>query len=113
MQLRVMSFNIQSAAHGLPAVAEAIRAAEPDLVALQEVDRVTTRSNRLDQAAELARLTGLPHHRHFRATDYYDGAYGVALVSKFPIDSASQQMLPVDGQIEPRTVARAVVKVQG
>jgi endonuclease/exonuclease/phosphatase family metal-dependent hydrolase len=111
--MRVMTFNIQSGSHGLPAVADAINSAEPDLVAMQEVDCITSRSNQLDQAAELSKLTGLAHHQHFRATDYHGGAYGLALVSRYPIAAVEQQMLPVDKGLEPRTLARAVVSVGG
>jgi endonuclease/exonuclease/phosphatase family metal-dependent hydrolase len=36
-----------------------IRSVQPDLVALQEVDQGTQRTNQVDQPAELARLTGM------------------------------------------------------
>ena len=64
LTLRILSYNIH---HGqgtdgifdLERLARVISSVEPDLVALQEVDRATTRSGGVDQAAELARLTGM------------------------------------------------------
>ena len=62
--VRVMTYNIH---HGegsdgrfdLQRLAQIIRDADPDLVALQEVDRNTARSGGVDQIAELSRLTGM------------------------------------------------------
>jgi endonuclease/exonuclease/phosphatase family metal-dependent hydrolase len=104
-----MTFNIQSGLRGLDGIAKAIRDAGPDLVALQEVDSRSTRSHGLDQAERLAELTGLAYHAHFRATDYYGGAYGVAVLSRFPLVQVRHQALPTPDDLEPRTVATAVV----
>ena len=62
--LRVLSYNIH---HGegvdesldLERIARVIRSVEPDLVALQEVDKGTERTNRVAQAGELSRLCGM------------------------------------------------------
>jgi endonuclease/exonuclease/phosphatase family metal-dependent hydrolase len=111
--LRVMTFNIQSARHGLDKVAETIRSAAPDIVALQEVDVRTRRANGLDQPVELAQRTGLPYYAHFRTTGLYGGDYGVALISRYPLVSVEQHPLPVEPGTEPRTVARVLMKVHG
>ncbi len=111
--LRVMTFNIQSAIHGLDKVAEVIRSASPDIVALQEVDVGSRRANGLDQPAELARRTGLRYYAHFRTTSLYGGDYGVALLSRYPLESVEQHALPVETGTEPRTVARVAMKVHG
>ena len=107
--LRVMTFNIQSAAHGLDAVASLINEAQPDVVALQEVDRFTTRSGGVDQVEALARLTGLPHARFFRTTSLHGGDYGLAVLSRYPVTSSGWRGLPTNGA-EPRGVGRAVVE---
>ncbi|WP_426755233.1 endonuclease/exonuclease/phosphatase family protein [Myxococcus sp. Y35] len=112
-ELRVMTFNIQSGARGLERVAHVIRAAVPDIVALQEVDVGSTRARGLDQTAELSRLTGLKYRAHFRTTDLYGGAYGIALLSRFPLEALAQYPLPVPRGAEPRTLAHAVVEVDG
>jgi endonuclease/exonuclease/phosphatase family metal-dependent hydrolase len=62
--LRVMTYNIHHARGmddvvDLPRIAAIIAAEEPDIVALQEVDRRMARTGGVDQPAELARLTGL------------------------------------------------------
>src|SRR4051812_48094511 len=58
--LRFMTYNIK---HGelssLESIASVIKAQSPDLVALQEVDVLTTRSGKVDQAALLGALTGM------------------------------------------------------
>jgi endonuclease/exonuclease/phosphatase family metal-dependent hydrolase len=112
-ELRVMTFNIQSGVRGLDGVAEVIRAAHPDIVALQEVDRGSRRARGLDQAAELSERTGLPYHAYFRTTDLHGGAYGIALLSRFPLEALAQYPLPVPRGAEPRTVAHALMQVAG
>jgi endonuclease/exonuclease/phosphatase family metal-dependent hydrolase len=108
-----MTFNIQSALKGLDTVAETIRSAQPDIVALQEVDVNTSRSAGLNQSAELAQRTGLRHYAHFRTTTLHGGDYGVGLISRFPLESVEQFPLPVEAGTEPRTVARVLMNVHG
>lgn len=111
--LRVMTFNIQSALRGLDGVAEVIRSSAPDIVALQEVDVGSRRGQGMDQPVELARRTGLPYSAHFRTTDLHGGAYGVAILSRFPLEAVRQYPLPVQRGDEPRTLAHALLKVNG
>lgn len=106
---RVVSYNIR---HGrgmddvvdLDRTAGVIRELSPDLVGLQEVDRGVARSGGTDQAAELGARLGL--HAVFGAfMDYQGGAYGMAILSRFPpIRSWS---IPLPEGNEPR-VALAV-----
>jgi endonuclease/exonuclease/phosphatase family metal-dependent hydrolase len=112
-ELRVMTFNIQSGLGGLEEVAEVILAAAPDVVALQEVDVGSRRARGLHQPAALAERTGLKYHAHFRTTDLHGGAYGVALLSRFPLEAVAQHPLPVPPGTEPRTLAHAVMRVDG
>lgn len=96
--LRVLSYNIH---HGegtdgkldLRRIARVIRNADPDLVALQEVDDKTKRSGGRDQTAELARLTGL-QARFGKAIEFQGGGYGQAVLSRFPIGEATVHTLP-------------------
>lgn len=96
--LRVLCYNIH---HGegmdgktdLLRIARVIRAADPDLVALQEVDDRTKRTSGVDQTAELARLTGLDG-RFGKAIDFQGGGYGQAVLSRFPIGDALVHPLP-------------------
>jgi endonuclease/exonuclease/phosphatase family metal-dependent hydrolase len=70
-RLRVMTYNIHAArgldmrggSGGKPGrlarIADVIRSANPDLIALQEVDVGRARSGALDMASELATMLGL------------------------------------------------------
>ena len=115
--LRVLSYNIH---HGegtdgrvdLPRIAASIRAARPDLVALQEVDRNVRRSGSVDQTAELARLTGL-HGFFGKAIDYDGGEYGQSLLSRFPIDAPLVAWLPGEPDRERRIAVSGRVVVHG
>ncbi len=100
--LRVMSFNIK---HGsgmdnvidLNRTAQAITSQNPDIVALNEVDKNTTRSgSTVDQAATLASLTGMQYYSFGRAIYYSGGEYGNAILSKYPITVL--QNLPIPGE---------------
>ncbi|NNF39061.1 MAG: endonuclease [Gemmatimonadetes bacterium] len=109
--VRVLAYNIH---HGegmdsvidLRRVAELILKHDPDLVALQEIDSVVARTNGVDQAAELGRLTGMTAV-FGRFMPYQGGAYGMALLSRWPIRSTVNHRLP-DGA-EPRSALEAVV----
>jgi endonuclease/exonuclease/phosphatase family metal-dependent hydrolase len=103
--LTVLSYNIR---HGqgmdgrldLERTAAVIRSVSPDVVALQEVDRRTSRSGGVDQAEELGRLTGM-HAAFAKAIDYGGGEYGNAVLSKRPV--VEFEVHPLPGQ-EPRAL---------
>lgn len=109
--LRVMAYNIH---HGegmdeeldLERIAALIREVDPDLVTLQEVDSVTSRTMGVDQVAELGRLTGL-QSVFGRFMAYQGGAYGMALLSAWSVAESVNYRLP-DGE-EPRTALAAIV----
>ena len=113
-QLRILTYNIH---HGqgtdgrfdLARIAGVINAQRPDLVALQEVDRKTTRASGVDQAAELARLTGM-NYAYGPAMEYAGGEYGEAILSRFALASIDNYILPWPDGSEPR--ALLVVKVE-
>jgi endonuclease/exonuclease/phosphatase family metal-dependent hydrolase len=111
--LRLMTYNIKYATRGMDGIAEVLRAANPDIVALQEVDSGSRRAGGADQATVLAERTGLPYHVHFRTRDVDGGAYGIALLSRFPLETLEQYALPVPPGGEPRTVAHALMRVEG
>lgn len=114
--LRVLTYNIHHAEGvdrklDVPRVAKVIAAEKPDLVAVQEVDHKTKRTGGVDQTAELAKLTGL-HGRFGRAIDLEGGAYGQAVLSKFPIRNFTVHELPNEAQREQRIAAAAEVQVR-
>jgi endonuclease/exonuclease/phosphatase family metal-dependent hydrolase len=114
-RLTVMTYNIH---HGegsdkkldLPRIANVITSAKADLVALQEVDLGTERTDRVAQAEELAKLTGM-HFVYGPAMDYQGGNYGDAVLSRFPIRSWRFVMLPWEqgNQREPRVAVVTTV----
>ena len=109
-KIRVASFNIAAGkVSDMTAIAKAIRAMNVDVVALQEVDKLTARSGRVDQAAELAKLTGM-QAVFGRAIDFDGGEYGLAFLSKYPLHDAVIYPLP-SGQREQRIAFSAKVDV--
>ncbi|MCA9290935.1 MAG: endonuclease/exonuclease/phosphatase family protein [Phycisphaerales bacterium] len=111
--LRVMTYNIRHGAGmdgviDLERIAAVIVGAAPDVVALQEVDRNAGRSGVVDQASELARLTGLEHHAFGPFMDFDGGQYGMAILSRHPIESSRVIDLP-PGAHEPRTALWASI----
>lgn len=115
--LRVLCYNIH---HGkgtdgkidLPRQARVIADAKPDLVALQEVDTYCLRSGKVDQTAELARLTGL-HGKFGKQIDFEGGEYGQAVLSRFPLDGLKVHWLPGTPERQRRIAVEARVKVGG
>ena len=84
--LKTMTYNTYSGRNaGMEAIAEVIRRNDPDIVALQEVERFTE-LNPGDTPAILAGMTGLKYHTFFHALDIRSGGdYGNAILSKYPI----------------------------
>ncbi|MBN9523596.1 endonuclease/exonuclease/phosphatase family protein, partial [bacterium] len=67
------------------------------------------RSGKVDQAAELARLTGL-HAEFGKAIDLQGGGYGLAILSRFPLKGAKTDALPGKPGQEARIVMSARVE---
>lgn len=118
--LRVMTYNIHLAnppsageKRDLPAIASVINGADPDLVALQEVDVYTERSGiDIHQAKELGRLTNMTAF-YVKAMDVFNGGwYGLAILSKFPIVDSIGYHLPPDPAVGGEMRELAVVTVQ-
>lgn len=123
MEIIALSYNIKTGLfhpEGLEAVARVIEALQPDLVALQEVDRGVERSAGVDQAGWLARRLGL-HGVFGRSFDWAQiaqdsavqpgpgvldiagpppdrptgGEYGNAVLSRWPIERHAVHPLPM------------------
>ncbi|MBN1514021.1 MAG: endonuclease/exonuclease/phosphatase family protein [Phycisphaerae bacterium] len=115
--LRVLSYNIH---HGegmdgrvdLERIAEIIRRSEADLVALQEVDRGVKRTDRVDQPARLAELTGL-HVVFERNIEHQGGDYGNAVLSRLPVDRHQNYHLPQSRPGEQRGLLEVHVTLDG
>ena len=122
--LRVLVYNIHAGKDAagrdnLDRVAELVRRVEADVVLLQEVDRGTERSGRVDQLARLERATGL-RGAFGKTLDYQGGDYGIAILSRWPIAADTLVRLPVEppqeragGSYEPRGALHAVIDAPG
>jgi endonuclease/exonuclease/phosphatase family metal-dependent hydrolase len=116
LRVRVLSYNIH---HGkgtegrldLERIARVIRSVEPDLVALQEVDHNTERTGKVDQPAELARLTGMQVVFGSNLA-LQGGGYGNAVLSRWPIKRHENHLLPNTGG-EQRGVLLAHIELPG
>ncbi len=112
--LQIMTYNIHHCEGvdgqiNIHRIADIIRKSNCDLVALQEVDRQTTRSQEVDQLTELARLTGLKPY-FAKAIDYGGGEYGVAILSRHSATSQQIIKLPSAPTREQRVALHIVVQ---
>jgi endonuclease/exonuclease/phosphatase family metal-dependent hydrolase len=111
--IKILSYNIYHGAttrgdYNLDAIAAVILDADPDLVALQEVDFKTNRSGHIDLATELGIRTKMAPL--FGRAMYYDGGeYGEGILSKYSFVSTRNVPLPYTPGNEPRTALEAVV----
>jgi endonuclease/exonuclease/phosphatase family metal-dependent hydrolase len=113
--LRVLCYNIHHAegvdkSLDVPRIARLIQSVNPDIVALQEVDRSVKRTNNVDQPVQLAKLTGM--NRSFGANiSLQGGEYGNALLTKFAITRTHNHLLPNFDNGEQRGVLDVGLKV--
>src|SRR5256885_11497227 len=115
--IRVMTYNIHVGVGmdkklDLPRIAGIIKQQHPDLVGLQEVDRGVERTGRIDEIAELAKLTKMEFAFAFNLK-YQGGQYGVAILSRYPIKSFDHRLYQNTREAERRGFIRAEVNVDG
>lgn len=112
--LRLLTYNLH---HGegtdgrldLDRIVQVIRRAAPDLVALQEVDRLATRTGRVDQPETYQYGTGL-NAWYGAAMPFQGGEYGQALLSRWPLGNPEVIRLPGKAGREPRIAVTALVE---
>lgn len=121
VSVKAMSYNIFSTRLGqgmtdemVQGLAEVIKRADPDIIALQEVDRFTTR-NPFDVAERLSELTGMEYHFFAKAMDYVGGEYGEAILSKLPFKETKIHNIGTTPALpgEPRAIAQVLVEKEG
>lgn len=118
--MRVMTYNIHAGkdaqqVDNLKRVAAIIDSADADIVLLQEVDRRTQRAGGADHFAELRTLTGM-FGVFGKSLDYQGGEYGIAVLSRWQVDSVLALPLKVEppqersgGSYESRIALHVVV----
>jgi endonuclease/exonuclease/phosphatase family metal-dependent hydrolase len=112
-----MTYNIH---HGrgvdgrvdLERIARLIRGQNVDLVALQEVDKGTQRTQGVDIAAQLAALTGMDFVFE-KNIDFQGGEYGNAILSRYPILNSTNHHYKMLHPDEQRGMISATVGVHG
>lgn len=102
----LMSYNVRSGKgmdgkRDLDRTAAVIRAAQADVVALQEIDSAARRSDGKDVAAVLGKKCSM-FHTFSKAIDFDGGGYGVALLSRERPVAVQRFALP--GREEARTL---------
>jgi len=103
----------------LERTAEVIRAQDPDIVAIQEVDRFWARSGAVDQPDELGTMlnmetcfaANLDHDPDDHGSE--DHQYGTLILSRFPILSCENTLLPTPDDWEQRGLLEARIDVEG
>jgi endonuclease/exonuclease/phosphatase family metal-dependent hydrolase len=115
--IRVMTYNIHVGVGmdkklDLARIADVIKREHADLVGLQEVDRGVERTQRIDEIAELARLTKMDYAFAFNLR-YQGGQYGVAILSRFPILATDHRLYKNLREAERRGFIRAEVNISG
>ena len=114
--VRVLTYNIH---HGegmdrvfdLHRLAEIMKATDPDLVALQEVDQGTQRAGGTMQLDELGKLMGM-HSAFGPAMAFQGGEYGVGVLSRWPLLDVRNRPLPTPpSYLEPRTLLTVETRV--
>jgi endonuclease/exonuclease/phosphatase family metal-dependent hydrolase len=125
VDVTVMTFNIASAVetdNDLGPIAAAIRRAHPSVVGLQEVDRSWSRSDSLDQPADLAARLGMRWSFDANVdcvSEDFDGdgfcQYGTALLSRYALRASAtrQYRLPNSSSDEPRGLAQIGITIRG
>jgi endonuclease/exonuclease/phosphatase family metal-dependent hydrolase len=115
--IRVMTYNIHVGVGmdkklDLARIAKVINDQKPDLVGLQEVDRGVERTQRIDEIAELAKLTKMDYAFAFNLP-YQGGQYGVAILSRFRILATDHRHYRNLREAERRGFIRAEVVARG
>ena len=110
--LKLMSYNIRNAkgmdnVRNVQRIANVINNEAPDVVAVQELDSMTTRSNQTYVLAEIAERTQM-HASYTPAISFQGGKYGIGILSKEkPLDI---QTFPLPGREEKRMLMVAEFK---
>lgn len=112
LNLTVLSYNVRHCSPpanpsliDVETIAGIIADSKAELVGLQEIDVNNERSGmNLDQASKLAELTGM-HYYFSKGIDYRGGAYGTAILSKFPLSEQETIPLPAAADTEQRTLS--------
>lgn len=117
-ELTIMTYNLRfGELASMERLAEEIKAANPDFVALQEVDVNTMRemakgNNRISFINRLAELTGM-FGFYGRTINFAGGYYGIGILSKHPAVKVEKMDLPNPKNVEPRIMLVGQFELDG
>lgn len=104
----------------LQASIEVIRAYDPDIVGVQEVDRFWARSAYEDEPTALSAALGMNHSCYAANLNHQPDShsnvphqYGTVILSRFPILACSNTLLRRTGNNEQRGLTLALINVRG
>lgn len=113
-EIKVMTYNIHHAnppskpgVIDIDAIVAVIQKENPDVVALQEVDKNVDRSNNQHQTKLIADKLGMKYQFYKARNIPGGGEYGVAILSKYDLSNTRQVALPKGDEGEQRTLALA------
>lgn len=114
-ELKVITYNIhigigKDGKLDLDRIVQNIEQEDPDIVALQEVDRFLARSGLQDEAKYIADKLSM-NCAYGKSLNVLWGAYGNAILSKYPLSDCKNIVLPFEG--ERRTALGATIVVNG
>ena len=115
--LKILCYNIHigkgmDGVLDLKRIADIITKSRADIVALQEVDRFTERSGKIDQLAVLSILAGL-NGVYGKTIDFQGGEYGIAILSRCDIEFSQHYLMPERENIERRGFLLLVANKNG
>ena len=116
--LKLMTYNLRfGELASMKEIGEYIFSESPDIVAVQECDWATNRTNAPHQNGvkfvnELAYYTGM-FGIYGKSISFAGGYYGIGLLSKYPILRYERVLLPNDGKTEQRSMLIADIELPG
>ena len=118
LKLKIGSYNIANGSyvsHNLKTIANDILELDLDIIGLQEVDYLSSRSANLDTLKVLSEMTGYKYYYFSKAislTSYgITGDYGTGILSKYPITFEETTQL-ASGGYEQRVLGHVIVQVE-
>lgn len=110
--LTVMTYNVKNCDNGkkIAEIAEDIQKYNPDAVCVQEIDQGVRRSGQKDILKELADTLQM-NYCFFPTIRLQGGAYGLGILSVYPLENCTLQPLEVRKGDEKRILAHAMITV--
>ena len=113
-KVKFASYNIYHGGNNkdLTKIANNIKNNNLDIIGFEEVDNNTNRSGKVNQVKKLSELTGLKYYHFFKAISHDGGEYGLAILSRYPIESSTKKNLSSPSS-EQRILGYSVINVNG